>query len=118
MVKPFQPPVVLYLQRRQVTKKTVYDEYCKYVLYVLFLDYERGVDMPNITLSIPEDLLKESRKYAKKNNTTLNNLVRELLKKVFNQHKSGWLTDSFLFIDKHPVNSKGLKIQREDLYDV
>ncbi len=36
--------------------------------------------MKNITLSIPEDLIKQSREYASKHGTTLNALVRKLLK--------------------------------------
>jgi len=37
--------------------------------------------MKNITLAIPEDLLNKAREYAKKNGTSLNEMIRDLLKK-------------------------------------
>ncbi len=74
--------------------------------------------MPNITLSIQEDLLKEGRKYAQQHHTSLNALIRDLLKKTFKKNKNGWLKESFRFMDKHPVNSRGRKFSRESLYDV
>ncbi len=39
----------------------------------------------NITLSADEKLIDNSRMYAKKHNTSLNNLVREYLKKITNE---------------------------------
>ncbi len=36
----------------------------------------------NITLSADENLIKKSREYAEKHNTTLNNMIREFLKTV------------------------------------
>ena len=74
--------------------------------------------MPNITLSIPEELLKEGRKYAKKHNTSLNALIRELLQTVFSQGKKGFMQEFFALADRHPVRSNGKKWKREDLYDV
>ena len=73
--------------------------------------------MPNITLSIPEDLLQEGRKYAKKNNTSLNALIRDLLQKTFLRQRSGFLGDFFTLADRNPVSSKGKKWKREDLYE-
>ena len=41
--------------------------------------------MKNVTLSMPEDLLKKGRIYTKKHGTTLNEMIRDLLrKKVLN----------------------------------
>ncbi|MBF0510796.1 MAG: hypothetical protein HQL13_00535 [Candidatus Omnitrophica bacterium] len=74
--------------------------------------------MPNITLSIPQQLLKEGRDYAKKNNTTLNALVRDLLSHVSWKSKEGCMKDFFALADRHPVSSKGKKWKREDLYDI
>ena len=74
--------------------------------------------MPNITLSIPEQLLKEGRDYAKQNNTSLNALVRDLLSKAFRKNKSGCMKDLFALADRHPVSSKGKRWKREDLYDI
>ena len=39
----------------------------------------------NITLSADKNLIDNSRLYAEKHNTTLNNLVREYLKSVTNE---------------------------------
>ena len=74
--------------------------------------------MPNITLSIQEELLQDGRKYAQKHHTSLNALIRDLLKQVLKKNKDGWLKECFRLMDKHPVNSKGKKWPREDLYDV
>ncbi len=38
--------------------------------------------MRNITLSIPDELLRKSREYAQKQGKSLNDMVRELLKKT------------------------------------
>ena len=74
--------------------------------------------MPNITLSIPEELLQEGRKYAKKNNTSLNALIRDLLQRTFLKQRSGFLDEFFALADRHPVSSNGKKWKREDLYEV
>jgi hypothetical protein len=74
--------------------------------------------MANITLSIPEDLLKEGRDYAKKKNTSLNALIRNLLKMTIVSKKKGWLQDTYKISDRSPATSKGKSWKREDLYDV
>jgi hypothetical protein len=45
--------------------------------------------MKNVTLSIPEELLAMSREYAARHQTTLNQLVRDMLKKGSAAKKSG-----------------------------
>ena len=72
--------------------------------------------MTNITLSIEDDLLKESRKYAQKHNMSLNALIRDFLRKMMNKNKSGWQKDFFAMADRCSANSKGKKWTREDLY--
>jgi hypothetical protein len=74
--------------------------------------------MANITLSIPEDLLKEGRDFAKKKNTSLNALIRDLLRMTIVNKKKGWLQESFKIADRHPASTKGRAWKREDLYDV
>lgn len=71
--------------------------------------------MPNITLSIPEDLLKNGRRYAQTRGTSLNALVRELLsEKVSNPADS---VDSMLSrLRDSTGDSKGIKIKREELH--
>lgn len=43
--------------------------------------------MKNVTLAIPDDLLKKARDYAKKNGTSLNEMIRDLLKKNVNREE-------------------------------
>lgn len=74
--------------------------------------------MANVTLSIHEKLLKESRKYAKKHNTSLNSLIRKLLSHTVTSSSKDWLDECFHLMDKAKADSKGKKWKREDLYDV
>jgi len=75
--------------------------------------------MANITLSIPEDLLKQGRDFAKKRNTSLNSLIRELLQMTIIKQKKGWLQETFKLADRFPCEgSKGKRWKREELYDV
>lgn len=73
--------------------------------------------MPNITLSLQENILKASREYAKKNHTSLNALIRELLAKtVLKFGTTSRLNECFQAMDKAKSNSKGKTWAREDLY--
>ena len=74
--------------------------------------------MANVTLSIKEDLLKESRQYAQKHNTSLNALIRDMLSKIVRKKNKGWPEEFFALADRYKGNSKGKKWSREDLYDV
>ena len=49
----------------------------------------------NITLSADKSLIAKARKYAQKHNTTLNNLVREYLKKIVNNSDVDKAADEF-----------------------
>lgn len=71
--------------------------------------------MPNLTLSIPEDLLKNGRSYAQARGTSLNALVRELLaEKVSKPEES---VDSIITrLRQSPGDSKGIRINREELH--
>ena len=73
--------------------------------------------MPNLTLSIQEDLLQEGRKYAQKRHISLNALIRDLLRRTVQNNKKGWLKGCFQLVDRSPVSSKGKKWCRGDLYD-
>ena len=74
--------------------------------------------MPNITLSIDDDLLEAGRKYAREHNTSLNALVRELLTKTVTRSNARRLEDAFRLADRYHFSSKGKKWKREELYDV
>ena len=74
--------------------------------------------MANVTLSIQDDLLEESRKYARKHNMSLNGLIRDFLKKILRKNHHGWQKEFFALADRHAASSKGKKWTREDLYRV
>ena len=76
--------------------------------------------MSNITLSIQDDLLKAGRDYAQKHHTSLNALVRDLLKKMVTRTPSShWMDECFQSMDEAKVSlKKKKKWKREDLYDV
>ena len=74
--------------------------------------------MPNITISLDEDLLKAGRQYAKKHNTSVNALIRKLLAQTIQTQSEDWLQECFKLMDQAEVNSQGMHWKREDLYDV
>ena len=73
--------------------------------------------MPNITISLDEELLKSGRKYAEKHQTSLNALIRKLLEDTVRLQSNDWLEECFNLMDRADANSKGKKWQREELYD-
>ena len=74
--------------------------------------------MPNITISLNEDLLKSGRRYAEKHNTSMNALIRKLLEQTVKPQSKHWLEECFHLMDRAKVNSDGKRWKREDLYDV
>ena len=75
--------------------------------------------MANVTLSIEDDLLKKSRKYAQAHDVSLNRLVRRLLKQtVLENQNAERLEECFDLADKANGHSRGKAWKREDLYDV
>lgn len=73
--------------------------------------------MGNVTISINDDLLKKSRKYATKRNTSLNALIRRLLRMTVESDSDQWLDECFSLMDQANANSGGKKWKRSDLYD-
>jgi len=73
--------------------------------------------MPNITISLDEDLLRSGRRYAEKHQTSLNALIRKLLDQTINIESTAWLDECFSLMDQAGGDSKGRKWRREDLYD-
>ena len=73
----------------------------------------------NLTLSIDEDLLAKSREAAKKQNTSVNNLVREYLKKLVNESEPAEASREFAEIarDNGGRSPDGWKFDRDNLYD-
>ncbi|RJQ53147.1 MAG: hypothetical protein C4530_18270 [Desulfobacteraceae bacterium] len=74
--------------------------------------------MPNITISIEEDLLKSGRQYAEKHQTSVNALIRNLLEQTVKHDSSQWVEECFSLMDRANVGLKGKMWRREDLYDV
>lgn len=74
--------------------------------------------MPNITISIDEDLLKSGRRYAEKHQTSINALIRKLLEETVRTQSDAWLDECFQLMDRINVNSNGKGWRREELYDV
>jgi plasmid stability protein len=74
--------------------------------------------MPNITVSLDEDLLKSRRKYAQKHHTSMNALIRTLLEQTVQPQSKDWLDECFDLMDRARANSRGKRWKREDLYDV
>lgn len=71
--------------------------------------------MKNITLSIPEDLLKDVRKYAAEQGTSLNELVRELLRQTVYQSSVNWDTQ-LNEQRKNVVADTRITYKRDDLH--
>ncbi|MCK5199328.1 MAG: hypothetical protein KAR21_13305 [Spirochaetales bacterium] len=73
----------------------------------------------NITLSADKDLINNSRLYAEKHNTTLNNLVREYLKRITNESETKNIAEEFetLARDNSGRSSGNYKFDRDEIYD-
>ena len=56
--------------------------------------------MPNITISIDEKLLKTGREYAKKHQTSLNALIRNLLDQTVMTDSTQWIDECFELMDR------------------
>ncbi len=74
--------------------------------------------MPNITISLDEELIKKGRQYAAKHKTSINALIRKYLKQTVASQSDDWLDECFGLMDNAGGDSKGKRWQREDLYDV
>ena len=73
--------------------------------------------MPNITISLDEDLLKSLRRYAEKHQTSVNALIRKLLEQTVRLQSDAWLEECFTLMDRAGANSEGRRWQRQDLYN-
>lgn len=74
--------------------------------------------MPNITISLDEELLKSGRQYAEKHQTSINALIRKLLSQTVMSDSDEWIEECFRLMDRAGADSRGLKWKREELYDV
>ena len=74
--------------------------------------------MPNITISLDEELIKKGRQYAEKHQTSINALIRNYLVQTVGAQSGDWLDECFGVMDNSGADSKGKRWKREDLYDV
>ena len=74
--------------------------------------------MPNITISIEEQLLKSGRRYAEKHQTSINALIRNLLEQTVKTDSTQWIEECFALMDRANARSLGARWKREELYDV
>lgn len=74
--------------------------------------------MPNVTISLDEELVKAGRRYAQIHNTSMNALIRDLLEKSVRPESKDWIDECFSLMDRAGGNSGGNRWQREELYDV
>jgi hypothetical protein len=72
--------------------------------------------MKNITLALDEKTLDEGRAYARRHQTTLNALVRELLVKTVSGDRQAGVREMFRLMDAHPGRAQRQRWTREDLY--
>ncbi len=73
--------------------------------------------MKNITLSLPDELLEQSRSYAQQHGTSLNELVRQLLRTQIHFRRQNPL-EAFLRHTQHfSLKTKGSNWSRTDIYD-
>jgi hypothetical protein len=74
--------------------------------------------MQNITLSADEEALAKARNYAKKHNTTLNQIIRDYIQEIVIKSERESFIDEFLkFAQEHAGCSEpGWKFNREELY--
>ena len=71
--------------------------------------------MPNVTISLDEQLHKASREYARRHNTSLNALIRELLERRVSMSKKAKLEELFELADRVGGHSRGWKWNREEI---
>ena len=73
--------------------------------------------MPNITISLEDDLLKSGRQYAENHGTSVNALIRRLLEQTVRPSRSDWVEECFALMDRANAHSNGQKWSREELYN-
>ena len=74
--------------------------------------------MRNITISLEDEVLEAGCEYARRNKTSLDALIRQLLTQTVMPASSHWLEECFALMDKAQADSDGWDWRREDLYDV
>ena len=72
----------------------------------------------NVTISIDEDLAKRAREAARREGTTLNDIIRRHLEAVAGQRSGASLVGELRQLwTEHPGHSGGRKVAREEAYE-
>ena len=73
--------------------------------------------MPNITISLDEEVLRASRDYARRHNTSLNAMIRHMLRqRVLTDYSQG-LEECFSLMDEARADSKGQSWNRDEIHE-
>lgn len=72
--------------------------------------------MKNITLALDDKVVEAGRNYARRHQTTLNALVRDLLVKAVVADRQAAVNEMFRLMDAHAGNAHGRGWTREELY--
>lgn len=74
--------------------------------------------MRNVTIALDEKTLAAGRSYAQSNGTSLNAMIRRLLRQtVMNRDSDSRLREFFSIADRARPDSRGRRWKREALYD-
>lgn len=73
--------------------------------------------MPNITISLDQELLNQGRAYARRHNTSMNAVIRKLLEQTVRPQFEDWIDRCFELMDQAGGDSQGRSWTREALYD-
>ncbi len=73
----------------------------------------------NITLSADKKIIEKARMYARKQNTSLNNLVREYLKKITDHADADKAAEEFesIALEYGGKSGRDYKFNREEIYN-
>jgi len=72
----------------------------------------------DLTITLPERLAEAARNYAHRHNTTLEDLVRQLLDRELAADSAAWVDALFARMDEAGGDSRGATWSRDDLYPV
>ena len=73
--------------------------------------------MPNITMAIEKPLLDKARAYTRRQHTTVNALVRDLLRQTVAPREENWTEKLFCDMDTAKARSGGKRWTREELHE-
>lgn len=76
-----------------------------------------GIDMRNITLSIPDDMVERGRTYARQRGLSLNALIREALQREIERESQDSTAALLSALSATEGRSGGGRWTRDELYD-